>query len=100
MNGNSAAQATNANQQYRQIITDMLQELNQVLDDHVVVKIARGVPGLTVADTGQVEAIEGDPQAVVQGVVDQFVGLSNKVVVKTLQPLLRQCPWIKVPGVS
>lgn len=92
--------AASSNEQYRQIITDMLKELSEVLDEHVVVKIARNVEGLSIADNGEVQSVQGDPQEVVQRVVDQFVGLSNKVVVKTLQPLLKQCPWIKVPGLA
>jgi hypothetical protein len=83
--------------QYHELINDMLLELKEVLDEHVVVKAARNVIGLKITDDAKVEAIEGNPQAIVQGLVDEFIGLSNAVVVKTLQPLLKQCPWIKVP---
>lgn len=89
-----------ASQPYKQIIKDMLIELNQALDPHVVVKVARKVQGLKISDTLEVEALDGDPQTIVQGLVDEFVGLSNQVVVRTLQPLLKQCPWIKLPGVN
>lgn len=87
-----------ASQPYKQIIKDMLLELNQALDSHVVVKVARKVQGLRISETLDVETLEGDPQAIVQELVDAFVGLSNEVVVKTLRPLLKQCPWIKLPG--
>lgn len=91
---------TNASQdQYRQIISDMLGELNQVLDEHVVTRVARNVEGLELSETGEITSLNGDPQEIVQNLIDKFVGLSNTVVVKTLQPLLKQHPWIKVPDI-
>ena len=75
----------------------MLAELRQVLDEHVVVKTLSGLPGLKLSEHGEILAIDGDPQEVIQGIVDKFVGLSNILVVKSLQPLLKQCPWIKLP---
>jgi hypothetical protein len=95
MNDTSAAP-----DQHHKLIKDMLEELNEVLDEHVVLKVARNVTGLKVTDQCEVESIEGDPQVAVQGLVDEFIGLSNAVVIKTLQPLLKQCPWIKVPMID
>ncbi|OGY18705.1 MAG: hypothetical protein A2786_04385 [Candidatus Chisholmbacteria bacterium RIFCSPHIGHO2_01_FULL_52_32] len=92
-------QSTQPNE-YKNLISDMLRELRQVLDEHVLVKTLADLQGLKLSQNGEVLAIEGDPQAVIQGMVDKFVGLSNMVVVKTLQPLLRQCPWIKLPNVE
>lgn len=91
---------TDTNNQYNQLINDMLSELNKVLDSHVVVRIARKVNGLKITDQGEVESVEGEPQAIVQSLVDEFIGLSNVVVITTLQPLLKQCPWIKVPVIE
>lgn len=93
----STTDASVSSEQYSRLVNDMLQELNQVLDEYVVVRAARKVAGLKLSDKGEVESIEGDPQAAVQGLVNEIIGLSNAVVVKTLQPLLKQCPWIKVP---
>lgn len=90
--------APSAHDQYRTLVTEMLGELNQALDEHVVRKIAGQVEGLRFGDNGQLQAIEGDPQEVIQDLVDACVGLSNAVVIKTLQPLLKQCPWIRIPG--
>lgn len=90
-------EAKAASNQYHELINDMFSELSEVLDEHVVIKAARNVKGLRISDKGEIEGIEGDPQLVVQGLVDEFIGLSNAVVVKTLQPLLKQCPWIKMP---
>lgn len=94
---NQSKKSKTSPDQHQVLINDMLRELDQVLDQHVVSRIANRVDGLKVSDQAKVKEISADPQAVVQGLVDEFVGLSNDVVVKTLQPLLKQCPWIKVP---
>lgn len=86
-----------ANAQYHQLINDMLSELSSTLDEHVVSKVMRGVKGVTLSDEGKVISLTGEPQEIVQEVVNKFLGLSNELVVKTMQPILKQCPWIKIP---
>lgn len=85
-----------SDEQYKKLIQEMLDKLKDVLDEHVVVKIVRDVEGVTVSENGEVLSIEGPPQDIIQRLMDRFLGLSNDVVVKTLQPLLTQCPWIKI----
>lgn len=93
------SQANQPNE-YQNLISEMLRELRQVLDEHVLVKTLADLQGLKLSQNGEVLAIEGNPEDVIQGMVDKFVGLSNLVVVKTLQPLLKQCPWIKLPNLA
>lgn len=93
------ANSTASEDQYKQLINDMTSQLEEVLDEHVVRKKLDQIEGLTFSETGEIQSIEGDPQEVVQRLVDTFLSLSNEVVVKTLQPLLKQCPWIKVPNI-
>jgi hypothetical protein len=85
--------------QYKKLIEEIRSELNQVLDEHVVTKKLSQVEGLSLSETGEITLITDDPQRVVQKLVDTFLRLSNEVVVKTLQPLLKQCPWIRVPSI-
>lgn len=92
-NGNSSED------QYKKLIEDMLNESRQVLDEHVVNKLVKEVENLTLSDSGEVLSIVGDPQEVIQNLINKFVGLSNEIIIKTLKPLLQQCPWIKIPDV-
>lgn len=85
-----------SNDQYMKLIQEMLDKLKDVLDEHVVVKIVKDVEGVTISENGKVLSIEGSHQDIIQRLMDRFLSLSNDVVVKTLQPLLTQCPWIKI----
>ena len=89
-----------ANAQYHQLINDMISELSSILDEHVVLRVIREVNGIAVSEEGKVLSLTGDPQEVVQELVNKFLGLSNELVVKTMQPILKQCPWIKIPNPS
>ncbi len=91
MNDNSQS-----GKQYFPLIEDLLAELSQSLDEHVVAKVVSNVSGLKVSEEGKVLSIEGNPQDIVQELVNKFLGLSNEIVIKTMQPILKQCPWIKI----
>ncbi len=83
--------------QCKQLAQEMLDKLVEVLDEHVVFKLIKEVPGITISEKAEVLSIDENPQDVIQRLMDKFLSLSNEVVVKTLQPLLTQCPWIKIP---
>ena len=51
-------------------------------------KIGRNVKGLTVLDDGTVSEINGNPQELIQALIEQFVQLSGLIVKKTMEPLL------------
>lgn len=81
-----------ANTDYKKLLTEVIQKQMVILGPSITLAKARNVKGLTVADDGSVTSIEGQPQALIQGLIDQFVQLSGLIVKKTMEPLLSMYP--------
>lgn len=80
------------NTDYKKLLTDVIQKQMIILGPTIALAKARNVKGLTVADDGTVVNIEGQPQVLIQGLIDQFVQLSGLIVKKTMEPLLSVYP--------
>ena len=80
------------NPDYQKLLTEVIQKQMVILGPTITLAKARNVKGLTVSDDGTVTAIEGNPQALIQGLIDQFVQLSGLIVKKTMEPLLSVYP--------
>jgi hypothetical protein len=80
------------NADYKQLLTDVIKKQMVILGPSITLAKARNVKGLTVADDGTVVNMEGQPQALIQGLIDQFVQLSGLIVKKTMEPLLSIYP--------
>jgi hypothetical protein len=83
-----------ANTDYKKLLTEVIQKQMVILGPSITLAKARNVKGLTVADDGTVVNIEGQPQALIQGLIDQFVQLSGLIVKKTMEPLLSMYPGV------
>jgi hypothetical protein len=77
---------------YKQLLTQVIQKQMVILGPNITLTKARNVKGLTVADDGTVTQIIGQPQELIQSLVDQFVQLSGLIVKKTMEPLLAVYP--------
>ena len=77
---------------YKKLLTDVIQKQMVILGPSISLAKARNVKGLTVADDGTVTGIQGQPQELIQGLIDQFVQLSGLIVKKTMEPLLSAYP--------
>lgn len=77
---------------YKKLLTEVIQKQMVILGPSITLAKARNVKGLTVADDGTVINMEGQPQALIQGLIDQFVQLSGLIVKKTMEPLLSAYP--------
>lgn len=77
---------------YKKLLTQVIQKQMVILGPSITLAKARNVKGLTVADDGTVINIVGQPQALIQGLIDQFVQLSGLIVRKTMEPLLSAYP--------
>lgn len=77
---------------YKKLLTEVIQKQMVILGPTITLAKARNVKGLTVADDGTVTAIDGQPQELIQGLIDQFVQLSGLIVKKTMEPLLSVYP--------
>ena len=81
-----------ANTDYKKLLTEVIQKQMVILGPSITLAKARNVKGLTVADDGTVVNIVGQPQELIQGLIDQFVQLSGLIVKKTMEPLLSIYP--------
>jgi len=77
---------------YKTLLTQVIQKQMVILGPSITLAKARNVKGLTVADDGTVVNMEGQPQTLIQGLIDQFVQLSGLIVKKTMEPLLSAYP--------
>jgi len=81
-----------ANTDYKKLLTEVIQKQMVILGPSITLAKARNVKGLTVADDGTVISMDGQPQELIQGLIDQFVQLSGLIVKKTMEPLLSIYP--------
>lgn len=79
-------------EEYKKLLSDVIKKQIVILGPGITLVKARNVKGLTVADDGTVTAMEGHPQELIQGLIDQFVQLSGLIVKKTMEPLLSEFP--------
>lgn len=79
-------------QDYKQLLTDVIKKQIVILGPGITLTKARNVKGLTIADDGTVTAMQGQPQELIQALIDQFVQLSGLIVRKTMEPLLSAYP--------
>ncbi|MCL6096351.1 MAG: hypothetical protein M1444_01540 [Patescibacteria group bacterium] len=77
---------------YKKLLTEVIQKQMVILGPGITLAKARNVKGLVVDDAGTVTAIDGPPQELIQGLIDQFVQLSGLIVRKTMEPLLSAYP--------
>jgi hypothetical protein len=80
------------NTDYKKLLSEVIQKQMVILGPSITLAKARNVKGLVVADDGSVTDIQGPPQALIQGLIDQFVQLSGLIVKKTMEPLLSVYP--------
>lgn len=81
--------------QYRKMLTDLIQKQMVVLGPNIALDKAKKVPGLKVADDGQVLDMDGDPQMVLKGVANEYMTLSGQIAQMTLNSLLEKYPEVK-----
>lgn len=77
---------------YKKLLTEVIQKQMVILGPGITLAKARNVRGLVVDDAGTVTEIQGPPQELIQGLIDQFVQLSGLIVRKTMEPLLSAYP--------
>lgn len=77
---------------YKQLFSQLIKKQMLVLGPDITLAKVRNVTGLTVDINGDVQKIEGDPQALLQGLINQFVELSGMIVKKTMESILTSYP--------
>ena len=83
-------------EQYKQMLTDLIQKQMVVLGPNISLDKARKVPGMKIADDGTVMDISGDPQLVLKGVANEYMQLSGQIAQMTLNSLVEKYPTLKI----
>lgn len=82
---------------YQALMSDLIKKQMVMLGPNLVLSKSRQVTGLTVADDGTVQSINGDPQVALQELVNAFMSLSGQIAQMTLNALLEKYPGVKKP---
>lgn len=77
---------------YRKLLTEIIQKQIIILGPEISMLKAKNVEGMTVGEGGIVTEITGDPQVVLQNLINEYVALSGLIVKKTMEPLLQKYP--------
>lgn len=81
---------------YKNIINDIIAKQTLILGPDIVMLKARSVKGLSLGQDGKVEDITGEPQQVLQNLIDEYIALSGQIVKNILDPVFAKYPEIKV----
>ena len=81
---------------YLNLMSDIIKKQIVILGPQIALLKARNVPGLQVSDSGDVSGLEGDPQMILQKLIDEYVSLSGLIVKKAMEPLLSKYPEIQI----
>ena len=84
------------NQDYTNLINDIIAKQTVILGPDIVLLKARNVEGLSLDDKGHVVSIEGDPQLILQKLIDEYIALSGQIVKNILNPVFAKYPNIKL----
>lgn len=82
--------------EYKNLINDIISKQTLILGPDIVIMKAKNVPGLKLASNGQVEAIEGHPEEVLQKLIDEYIALSGQIVKNILNPVFAKYPSINI----
>jgi hypothetical protein len=82
--------------QYINLINDITTKQILILGPDIVMLKAKNVAGLKLDSSGKVAAIDGDPQQILQKLIDEYISLSGLIVKNILAPVFAKYPEIKV----
>lgn len=86
----------NNNNDFKNLVTEVIQKQAVILGPDIAIMKARNVSEITVTGDGTVTEVKGDPQAVLQKLIDEYVALSGLIIKKALEPLLQKYPKVRV----
>lgn len=80
------------NDQYKALMSEVIAKQAVILGPDIAVLKARSVPGLKVADDGSVTDISGNPEEILEHLVDAYVSLSGQIVKSALRSIFTKYP--------
>jgi len=79
---------------YKQMLTDLIQKQMIVLGPNIALDKARKVQGVQIGDGGEVIKFDADPHLILKGVANEYMMLSGQIAQMTLNTLLEKYPGI------
>lgn len=76
----------------KKLFSELIKKQMLVLGPDITLAKVHNVAGLTVNVDGEVQDIQGDPQVLLQSLINQFVELSGMIVKKTMESILTSYP--------
>lgn len=82
--------------EYKNLMTEIIRKQMDILGPEIAISRVKNVGGIDVAEDGTVRGISGDPAAVLQKLVSEYILLSGEIVRNILEPVFAKYPDIKV----
>ena len=82
-------------EQYKLLLSEIIAKQAVILGPAIAVLKARNVLGLKIDDSGKVLDFDGDQQAVLERLVDEYVNLSGQIVKNALVSVFAKYPNLK-----
>lgn len=76
----------------KRIFSEVIKRQIAILGPDITLAKVKNVPGIEVDPTGEVVNLQGDPQVLLQELINQFVELSGLIVKKTMESILATHP--------
>lgn len=92
--------AASTDTDYKQLFSQLIKKQMLVLGPDITLAKVKNVSGISVDASGEVTSIEGDPQVLLQGLINQFVELSGMIVKKTMESILTSYPGMMAMAAS
>lgn len=81
---------------YKNLINDIIAKQTLILGPSIVLIKAKNVAGLNFDSSGKVESLDGDPQQILQNLINEYIALSGQIVKNILNPVFAKYPGIKL----
>lgn len=76
----------------KKVLSEIIKRQMAILGTQITLDRVKRVPGIQVDQNGDVQSITGDPQLLMQELINQFVELSGLIVKKTMESILSTHP--------
>lgn len=84
----------------KRIFSELIKKQMLILGPDITLAKVKNVSGITVDNNGEVQSITGDPQQLLQLLINQFVELSGMIVKKTMESILTSYPGLLLTQVT
>lgn len=90
----------NQQEEYRQVLSELIRKQMTILGSDITLAKVSNVHEIQVDESGNVVAVTGDPQAVLQKLINEFVELSGLIVKKTMESIVNSNSRVEHTSVS